>query len=911
MAVAFLIAIGSTAYTDHTQAAQAQPTQGQEQQMQQQKPLQMQQSQGQQAVPSYPLNLPKQSLAAALNTLSEQTDIQVLFPYDIARSHSIGPLQGNFTIEQALVIMLRNTGLHGGLTPGGIIAIAPTDNHSGTNQYGKGKKMNTYTRKTLLASMVGLFAAGGASGSLAQGGEAATEQGRIDEILVTATKREAGLNDTALSISAIGSEDISQRNIAGLSDYLSTIPNVNMLGRGMGENQFIIRGIASDPQQEGIANGPSVGLFFGEVPMSGYAKSGGSADLRLVDMERIEVLRGPQGTLFGSGTLAGAVRHIPNAPELQELTGSLKATYSNTARSGDGNNKIEGVINIPLIEDELAIRAVAFRHDESGYIKNTILSNPVYVDAATALDATHLLVNEDDIGATEYQGGRIAALWTPSDDLSITLQHATQDGEQKGLADDTGYYTQSRVQAGGALLGLSEGITDDVDLTNLVIEYDLGWASLLSSSAWLEQSTVMNADLLSYFIPFIDLGFRSLFFTNINGDSEAFIQEVRLTSQHEGPLQYLAGVYYDDSDIIYNTESHTGGDLSRSFYGEPFGVGDSKVGQFWEFRNTKQLAVFGEVNYELNEQLELTLGARWFDYDRKVGLEELFGTNDPANLSPPIFNKSNESDINFKANLSYRPNDDTLVYMQWAEGYRMSSLEPRNPPASQCDVDNNGILDSTNIPIGGDFGSDWLENLEFGLKLTSLEGRFQLNATVYQSTWDRVPLAITAATPSCFRTVRVNAGEAVSRGVEIETQLYLTEGLKVGLGGNYKEAEFTEDAPQAGVVDGDRLPGSADYTAYARLQYDVDLMGNPAYFRGDYSYMGNYYNNLQESGDELGGFGKLNISAGVTLNQISLELFASNLTNADEATWVDSQFPDNRSFRLRPRTLGLNIGYQF
>ena len=569
------------------------------------------------------------------------------------------------------------------------------------------------------------------------------------------------------------------------------------------------------------------------------------------------------------------------------------------------------MINVPLIEDGLAIRAVAFRHDDSGYIKNTILSNPVYVDAVTALDAAHLLENKDDIGAAKYEGGRISALWTPTDNLSITLQHATQDGEQNGFVDDTGYYTQSRVQFGGALLGEREGLTDDIDMTNLVVEYDLGWASLLSSSSWLEQSTVVNSDFLAFFIPFIDAGFRTLFFSNSNGDSEAFVQEIRLVSQAQGPLQYLVGVYYDDNEIVPYTETHTGGDLSLSFYGEPFGIGNSKVSQFWELNTTKQVAVFGEVNYELNDQLELTLGARWFDYDREVGLEELFGTDAPANLSPPIFNSANESDINYKANLSYKPNDNTLVYLQWAEGYRMGGLAARNPPASQCDVDNDGILDSTNIPIGGDFGSDWLENLELGLKLTSLEERFQLNATVYQTVWDRVPQATRANTPTCFRTVRVNAGEAISRGIEIETQLYLTEGLKIGLGGNYKDAEFSEDAPQAGVVDGDRLPGSADYTAYARVQYDVELKGNPAYFRGGYSYMGNYYNNLQETGDELGGYGKLDISAGITLDRFSLELFATNLTNADDATWVDTILPDNRSLRLRPRTLGLNVGYQF
>ena len=191
MAVAFSVAIGSTAYTDHTQAAQAQPTQGQEQQ----------QGQGQDAAPTYPLNLPRQSLAAALNTLSEQTDIQVLFPYDIARSHSIKPVKGYYSIEQALQLMLQDTGLYGGLTDNGVIAISKLD----VDQNSKGKNMNT-TKKSLLAAMVGLFAAGGMGAVQAQVGESAQAQGVLDEIVVTATKRETSLQDTPLSISALGSD---------------------------------------------------------------------------------------------------------------------------------------------------------------------------------------------------------------------------------------------------------------------------------------------------------------------------------------------------------------------------------------------------------------------------------------------------------------------------------------------------------------------------------------------------------------------------------------------------------------------------------------------------------------------------------------------------------------------------------
>ena len=288
---------------------------------------------GPQQTRTYHLDLPEQTVATALNSLSEQTDIQVLFPYDIAAQLRSEPLLGRFSIELALERLLRDTGLHGGLTSSGVITISQTGSESTTNQNGKGKRMNiknSTKRKTLLAGLVGLFAAGGTAQVAAQGGEAATSQSAIDEIIVTATRRAESLNDTALSIAAIGGEEISRRNLTEMNDYLRTLPGVNFIEVGTGANAFVIRGIGVDPQGEGEVSSPTGGIYFGEVSLAGLSALGGTSDLKMIDLERVEVLRGPQGTLFGSSALAGAVRNIPNAPEINELTGSFKTSFSNT-----------------------------------------------------------------------------------------------------------------------------------------------------------------------------------------------------------------------------------------------------------------------------------------------------------------------------------------------------------------------------------------------------------------------------------------------------------------------------------------------------------------------------------------------------------------------------------------------------
>ncbi|MDB4032625.1 TonB-dependent receptor plug domain-containing protein, partial [Porticoccaceae bacterium] len=259
---------------------------------------------------TYHLTLPAQSVADALNSLSEQTDIQVLFPFDLAARHRIKPLEGSYSIQHALALLLQDTGLYGGLTQSGVITISPHASESRTNQNGKGKRMNITKRKTLLATMVGIFAAGGAVGVQAQD-DGATAQNKIDEIIVTATKRATSLQDTAMAITALSGETIDKRGLVGMADYLSGVPGVTVNDMGAGQNALIIRGLASNPQ----ADDSLAGIYFGETPMTNLlnfgGRSNGSADIKMVDIDRVEILRGPQGTLYGSSGMSGIVKIIP------------------------------------------------------------------------------------------------------------------------------------------------------------------------------------------------------------------------------------------------------------------------------------------------------------------------------------------------------------------------------------------------------------------------------------------------------------------------------------------------------------------------------------------------------------------------------------------------------------------------
>ena len=753
--------------------------------------------------------------------------------------------------------------------------------------------MNITTKKGLLAGLVGLFAAGGMTQAVAQGGEAATGQSAIDEIIVTANKREQSLQDTAMAISALTSDTIEKRGLVGMDDYLRTLPSVNMQDRGAGQNSVVIRGITSTPQSD--ASG--VGVYYGETPVTDLSNATGfgaasSGDLKLVDMERIEVLRGPQGTLYGSGSLSGTVRAIPISPNLDQVEGGLKVQVSQTGDQGDTNNMLEGVINIPIIEDELAIRAVAYRFDNSGYVENVAASQPVSPRLATAIAASGVARDRNDIGSDEYSGFRITSLWQPLEELEITLAYTQQKIEQNGIPeinlDLAGNDQQSR-------LGVGVGGNDDeflsaeIDITNLVVKYDLGWASVTSSSSWLDYTAASELDF-SHIRP-------GPYFSDGGANINTFVEELRLESRFDGALQFIAGVYFEDRENDSFATSLWSGDPALD--PGPFVTATASD-------PIKQLAFFGELSYQITEQLTATVGGRHYDYDR----EQLSNLTFLGTPFPSSFLDKDESGNTFKANLSWSPSDDALIYGQWSEGFRLGGVQAPKPPT--CDANNDGILDDVGFPVPDGIDADTTENFELGLKTTLLDSRVSLNAAVYRINWEGIP--VNFALPSCSNFVILNAGKSKSEGVEIEVRAHLTEQLRIDFSTSYGSAELTEDASNIGVK-GDDLPGSPDFNLSAGFEYGFTLSGYEGFARIDYSYVGEYFNRIVESGQPAGGYSQVNLRTGITINNLDIDLFINNLTNADDLTWVEevsNRFTQsNRAYRLRPRVIGFNIGYRF
>lgn len=846
-----------------------------------------------------------QPLGMALRALVSQANTNIMFDEAAVAGKTAVPLQLKGTLNEALQTLLQNTGLEYRFLNEATVVVAPAGSlpPAATTISGTQGADARDLASIRLAQNDPSSGSGGSGGhgdgrdSQASKTDSSESSKQLEEILVTASRREERLQDTSMSVSVLSARDIQQRGLNGMSDYLLSVPGASHIDQGAGRNSTVIRGVAADPQNEGLSNGQTVGVYFGEVPLSGLRWS--SVDIKLVDMERVEVLRGPQGTLYGSGSLSGAIRNIPIAPNLADFEGRIEAGYSDTARHGEGSDELKGAVNIPILKDSLAVRAVAYRFADTGFVKNVAGSDPFILATAPVWGAQSLVSSKSRMGDTETTGGRIAALWKPTDELSAKLTYLVQDTRQTGFPEvdiARGSYEQARLQLSDLVGGGSESLRDDDDIANLELNYDFGWAALVSSSSYSEQTFRRYYDLGAFWgdgrpVPQI-----------YTTDARGFSQEARLVSHWNKPLQFIVGLYYEDLSLSEYAHSFFGGDAARN----PFG----QLSLYESLTDTelRQKAAFGELSYKLTERVEITLGARAFNYDR-TNTSHLIGG---AFVEVPSTDKfdADESDESYKANATFRTGEKSLLYAQWSQGFRVG--RPLPPFPSTCDIDGNGLVDgiATPVPVSGaSVRSDSLDNYELGAKFALLDDRATVNASLYQIKWDGLPVEAFGA-QSCVVPAYINAGKARSRGVEFESAFRLAANLQVNLGASWGKAKLDGDAPSIGA-DGDRLPGSPKSQFSVGVQYMLHLAEMPAFVRGDYAYIGTFFNKPGERGLEAGGYGLLSAKVGVTLNQFELSLFGSNLANSDAVAWADSVFPDGRAFRVRPRTIGMNVTVNF
>ncbi len=374
----------------------------------------------------------------------------------------------------------------------------------------------------------------------------------LQEIIVTATKRSERLQDVPIAVSAITGDDILARGFTNYSDYLNSVPGVYFQDLGAGHGTIRIRGISAS--EGGVPS--TTATYFGETVTSVLTNQGGKPNLRLVDIDRVEVLRGPQGTLFGASALAGVVRIIPKSPDLQEFEANVGARGFTTAHSDDASYHAEAAVNIPLVTDKLALRVVGYQDDIAGFIDNEFEGRPeidwsagLGLPDGTLVSPAIAPFTRRDINSQDTWGVRGTLKWQATDRLSAELMHTTQDvtvnSEEQTDPLAVGKYSQSR-----GLDPFEEGGNGErLSVNTLVVNYDWDAVSLISASSWVEMKRFSDQDIAflaeASGLPPLPWGLHD------SSEGELFTQEVRVQSRGDQPLQWTVGAYFQNSEASF------------------------------------------------------------------------------------------------------------------------------------------------------------------------------------------------------------------------------------------------------------------------------------------------------------------------------------------------------------------------
>ncbi|WP_188235988.1 TonB-dependent receptor [Sphingopyxis sp. LK2115] len=685
-------------------------------------------------------------------------------------------------------------------------------------------------RASLLASLSSLALV--ATPAMAQDA-AAEDDGNI--IIVTATKRDANLQDIPFSINAQTAEDIQKSGAVTLEDLSRNVAGLSVQNLGPGQSQVSVRGVSAGQvvrDQPGVKE--QVGVYLDESVIS---LSLFTPDIDLYDLNRVETLRGPQGTLFGSGSVGGTIRYITNQPEIGVMEGSVEANL-NLVDGDDIGGHLKGAVNVPM-GDNAAMRAVGYYTRYGGFI-NAI--GPA---------------GKEDVNSGERYGGRLALTFEPGDNLSITPRIVYQKVKADGFNRQEIYnlyaneFTTTRPRVTfderEQYLLLREAFEDETLIADLKIDVGLGGATLTSVTSYINRDILVSRDAsaLTGSVS-VDLGFPDagvLLPSNLldTTDLETWTQEVRVASDNDGPFQWLVGGFYSKIDRVYAQRLPTPG--YDAFTDARLGAGtsaavangfpaDSPYNADLPY-DIKQFAIFGEISYDISDAFTATAGGRYYDFKetRSFVSGGLFANGDNRTDS------TKSSGFTPRFLLSYDVSDNVTVNAQASKGFRLGGVnDPLNLPL--CSPDDEALFGSFQ-----DYDDETLWNYELGVKT---QGRgFTFNAAGFYN--DIKNLQVTLDAGTCSSRIVFNVPKAHSMGVEFELGLSPADGLDFNLSGSLIEAEFDSTLPAplttaTGIRDGNRLPSVPKFQLSASGSYEWPISDSASmYVAASFQHVGTRY----------------------------------------------------------------------
>jgi outer membrane receptor protein involved in Fe transport len=856
---------------------------------------------------------------------------------------------------------------------------------------------------------------------------AGAAEGYIEEVVVTATKRSASMQDVPIAVQAMTENTLEEQNITSFEDYVKYLPSVNAGGRGPGQNEIYIRGAAVDAINISVAesqgSAPNVALYLDEQPVTA---GGRNLDVYITDMERIEVLPGPQGTLYGASSQAGTVRLITNKPVIDEFGASLAAGFSSTSK-GEPSDKVEAMINIPVIEGKLAVRAAVYSDNKGGYIDNVegtftanAAVNPKYPGASVDFEEGHVFGNgtvvgaggvtipvnyttatssglvEDDFNDASYQGVRLGAKYLINDNWSALVQFTQQSLKTQGVFD----YDESLGDLKVARF-TEDSLEDEFNQYAWTLDGRVGALDLVYTGAFLDREVSQRLDYTGYsnigaFIP----GYQCEYLTgtgyhgldngqanyswdptlsgntgviecgnpanNFNAENEntRMTHEVRVSTDPDNALRFTGGVFYEDAEILHVGNFNYLGSAEAGFAPIDINLNSSldgaaanargQVNPATHFRNDnhrneEQIAYFGELSYDITENITVAGSARYYDLEYgftgygawRYGNRPLFTDDaDPSNDVRPnvtggrdyaqkfnVLQPISTTDTITKFSVTWTPTDDLLLFVTSSEGYRPPGF---NRGAAQKGTYSAGTecapvaANETNgfpgycLPYK--FDSDTLENLELGWKMTLLDGRMRLNGSLYQIDWEDIQVSQFDSQNISIFTIVDNGGDAEITGLEMDMVWAATDNLTVSGAMSYNETELVRVDPGFAFVvqdEGRPLPLTPEFQGNLRARYYWEMSGGKeGFFQLGGKYSGEALNSIVDTTTEPNtmqdSYVIMDASVGLTTDTgWGVELYVSNLTDERAQLHINRQDFLERTTTNRPRTIGARFKYDF
>jgi iron complex outermembrane receptor protein len=796
--------------------------------------------------------------------------------------------------------------------------------------------------------------------------DAGVQEVGLQEVTVTATRRAVSAQNLPISITAVTGASLEQAGIQDISSLAHSMAGVNVTDKGpfggVNGSTLIIRGLNSEATAGQLALAtpvvPPVATYVDDTPLF--------VNLRLQDLDHVEILRGPQGTLYGSGSLGGTIRFVQNAPDPKAFDAKLEVGISDTTHTHAPNEDVSAMVNLP-VSDTFAVRLNGSLTNEAGFINQPNLYRLDSSGAPVLADPTNpfsppVTYSQKGVNSYGYRTARVAALWKPNDDFHAQLSYYYQHATASGFPNSAPSYGVDSLQS----TDNTRASTDDkVDLVALTAEYELGFATLTSNTSWAHHVNHTSSDLTHLYsnFPF----YPSLYGANprvlVTGhdvlDDKPWSQEIRLASRTGGAFDWVGGLFFKSQTTnivehefypgyldyfnacapIYGISAgdgvtpsqcgvgetaYTPGSTPNSVYGIPIIKDQAYIGDF-ETR-FKDLAAFGEATYHLTTAWSVTGGARVFrqtvSQAQQTGL--LFDAALPAPIpGPPLVPVANISVSDswrralWKVNTAYQLDKTNLVYATWSQGFRRGGVNALPP------VEFVGYV--YNTPPGlTTVQPDKADNYEIGIKGT-LQNRFRYSAAIFDIQWHNVqegaqltPLVLPGA---------INVGEAYSRGVEAELFAEVTDHLTAQLDYTYDKTALTSysslaspDAPVQALsvlppALGSPLPGTPKTSVALTFEYGhVEFAGGELRYSVSGHYQSSLVPALSATVPTVGGYTVVDTRLSFTRSHWVASAYVNNLTNQIGINSYSDPFNYGANYQAvvsTPRTVGVTLGYSF